>query len=149
MEKSFLEANHYRRSVRKYDPNKPLDKREVQKCIHEATLAPSSSNLQLWEFYHITNQKILKKISKACFGQSVASTALQLVVTVIRKDLWKKRAAANLKFLTDHFKEHKHDHHSRRGLLRMVNQRRKLLDYLHRKDSGRYQNLIKRLGLRR
>jgi len=51
--------------------------------------------------------------------------------------------------LLSHFKEHKHDHHSRRGLLRMVNQRRKLLDYLHGKDAKRYQNLIKRLGLRR
>lgn len=51
--------------------------------------------------------------------------------------------------LTDHFKQHKHDHHSRQGLLRMVNQRRKLLDYLKRKDLGRYQILIKKLGLRR
>jgi len=50
---------------------------------------------------------------------------------------------------TGSLKDHKHDHHSRRGLLRMVNQRRKLLDYLHGKDAGRYQNLIKRLGLRR
>lgn len=56
---------------------------------------------------------------------------------------------ANIKHLTEHFKEHKHDHHSRRGLLRMVNQRRKLLDYLNGKDSTRYQDLIKRLGLRR
>lgn len=51
--------------------------------------------------------------------------------------------------LTDHFSEHKHDHHSRRGLLKMVNQRRKLLDYLKRKDRSRYQELISRLGLRR
>ncbi len=51
--------------------------------------------------------------------------------------------------LTDHFKQHKHDHHSRQGLLRMVNQRRKLLDYLKKKDLGRYQTLIERLGLRR
>ena len=51
--------------------------------------------------------------------------------------------------LTEHFKQHKHDHHSRRGLLRMVNQRRKLLDYLKRKDQGRYQALISKLGLRR
>ncbi len=51
--------------------------------------------------------------------------------------------------LTDHFAEHKHDHHSRRGLLKMVNQRRKLLDYLKRKDRSRYQELINRLGLRR
>ena len=57
--------------------------------------------------------------------------------------------SARITHLTEHFKTHKHDHHSRRGLLRMVNQRRKLLDYLHGKDSGRYQNLIKRLGLRR
>ena len=57
--------------------------------------------------------------------------------------------SARITHLTEHFKAHKHDHHSRRGLLRMVNQRRKLLDYLHKKDSGRYQSLIKRLGLRR
>ncbi len=56
---------------------------------------------------------------------------------------------ANIKHLTEHFKIHKHDHHSRRGLLRMVNQRRSLLDYLNRKDSARYQDLIKRLGIRR
>ena len=57
--------------------------------------------------------------------------------------------SANIKHLTGHFSEHKKDHHSRRGLLRMVNQRRKLLDYLNSKDSDRYQDLIKRLGLRR
>lgn len=51
--------------------------------------------------------------------------------------------------LTEHFAEHKKDHHSRRGLLRMVNQRRKLLDYLKAKDLKRYQDLIARLGLRR
>jgi len=51
--------------------------------------------------------------------------------------------------LQGHFASHKHDHHSRRGLLKMVNQRRKLLDYLKRKDQQRYQDLIGRLGLRR
>ena len=51
--------------------------------------------------------------------------------------------------LGDHFNVHKADHHSRRGLLKMVNQRRKLLDYLKRKDLERYQSLIQRLGLRR
>ena len=51
--------------------------------------------------------------------------------------------------LQTHFGFHKHDHHSRRGLLKMVNQRRKLLDYLKRKDVQRYQSLIKRLELRR
>jgi small subunit ribosomal protein S15 len=54
-----------------------------------------------------------------------------------------------IKQLTDHFNEHKHDHHSRQGLVRMVNSRRKLLDYLKAKDVDRYRTLISRLGLRR
>lgn len=51
--------------------------------------------------------------------------------------------------LTDHFKSHKHDHHSRRGLLKMVGQRRRLLDYLKGKSDSRYQDLIGRLKLRK
>jgi small subunit ribosomal protein S15 len=51
--------------------------------------------------------------------------------------------------LTEHFKTHKKDHHSRRGLLKLVSQRRRLLNYLRGVDSGRYQTLIKQLGLRR
>ncbi|QLH42721.1 MAG: 30S ribosomal protein S15 [Coxiellaceae bacterium] len=50
--------------------------------------------------------------------------------------------------LTEHFKIHRHDHHSRRGLLRLVSQRRKLLDYLQKKDIERYRKLIEQLGLR-
>ncbi|MGD2076140.1 MAG: 30S ribosomal protein S15 [Gammaproteobacteria bacterium] len=57
--------------------------------------------------------------------------------------------SANIRHLTSHFQEHKHDHHSRQGLLRMVSTRRKLLDYLKSKDVRRYQDLIARLGLRR
>ena len=56
---------------------------------------------------------------------------------------------AQINDLQGHFKEHKHDHHSRRGLIRMVNQRRKLLDYLKGKDVTRYSALIAALGLRR
>ncbi|WP_412973105.1 30S ribosomal protein S15 [Glaciecola sp. MF2-115] len=55
----------------------------------------------------------------------------------------------NINKLQGHFKDHKKDHHSRRGLLRMVSQRRKLLDYLKSKNTERYQDLIKRLSLRR
>lgn len=56
---------------------------------------------------------------------------------------------ARIQYLTDHFATHKQDHHSRRGLLKLVNQRRQLLDYLHRKSLERYQSVIKRLGLRK
>ena len=56
---------------------------------------------------------------------------------------------ARINDLQGHFSEHKKDHHSRRGLLRMVSSRRKLLDYLRRKDFDRYSQLIQKLGLRR
>ena len=57
--------------------------------------------------------------------------------------------SARISELTEHFGEHKKDHHSRQGLLKMVNKRRKLLDYLKSKDQDRYRELISRLGLRR
>ncbi|MCW8844845.1 MAG: 30S ribosomal protein S15 [Gammaproteobacteria bacterium] len=57
--------------------------------------------------------------------------------------------SARISELTGHFATHKKDHHSRRGLLKMVNQRRKLLDYLKEKDQARYRDLISTLGLRR
>ncbi|ANO51493.1 30S ribosomal protein S15 [Woeseia oceani] len=57
--------------------------------------------------------------------------------------------SARISELTEHFGEHKKDHHSRQGLLKMVNKRRKLLDYLKGKDQARYRELISRLGLRR
>ena len=57
--------------------------------------------------------------------------------------------SARINELTEHFDKNKKDHHSRRGLLRMVNNRRKLLDYLKAKDIERYREVIKRLGLRR
>lgn len=56
---------------------------------------------------------------------------------------------ARINDLTGHFKDHVKDHHSRRGLLRMVSRRRKLLDYLRRSDSDRYRSLLDRLGLRK
>ena len=57
--------------------------------------------------------------------------------------------SARIEYLTEHFKTHQKDHHSRRGLLRMVSRRRKLLDYLKAKDADRYTALIAKLGLRK
>ena len=98
MEKTVSDAIKYRRSVRKFDSKKNLDDDLVKKCIINASLAPTSSNLQLWEFYHITDKNLLSKISKCCFNQPAAKTAKQIVVTVVRRDLWRKRAKANLIF---------------------------------------------------
>lgn len=92
------EVLHYRRSVRYYDSEKPLDTNKVKHCIELATLAPSSSNMQLWEFYHVTDVATVQKLSVACLNQTAASTAQQLVVFVTRQDLYKKRAEQILAF---------------------------------------------------
>lgn len=98
MEKTVTEAIHYRRSTRVY-LDKPIDTEKVKQCLVNASLAPTSSNLQLWEFYHVVDKEILTQLSSACFDQNAAKTAQQLVVIVTRKDLWRKRASANLDFI--------------------------------------------------
>lgn len=98
MEKTVTEAIEYRRSTRVYKDT-PIDTEKVKQCLYNASLAPTSSNLQLWEFYHVTNKDTLAKISHACFDQSAARTAQQLVVVVARKDLWRQRAKANIEFI--------------------------------------------------
>jgi nitroreductase len=98
MEKTVTEAINYRRSTRVYK-NEPIDTETVKQCLYNASLAPTSSNLQLWEFYHVTDATTLKKLSVACFNQNAAKTAQQLVVIVTRKDLWRQRAKANIEFL--------------------------------------------------
>ena len=103
IEKTVSEAIQYRRSVRVYDAEKPIDKNIVKKCIEQASLAPNSSNMQLWEFYHITSKDTIAKIAPFCFNQNAARTAQQLVIFVTRKDLWTQRAKANLKFVDNNF----------------------------------------------
>ncbi|WP_299050250.1 nitroreductase family protein [uncultured Polaribacter sp.] len=105
-EKTVSEAITYRRSVRIYDAKKNIDPKVVKECLEQAALAPNSSNMQLWEFYHITSKSIIDKITPLCFNQNAAKTAQQLVVFVVRKDLWKKRAKANLTYLDTVFGKH-------------------------------------------
>ena len=97
-EKTVTEAINFRRSVRIYKDT-PIDADQVKACIKNASLAPNSSNLQLWEFYHITSKSKIKEIATACFNQSAAKTAQQLVVVVVRKDYWRSRAKSNISFL--------------------------------------------------
>jgi len=92
------QALNFRRSVRRYITNKPLDTDKVKHCIGLATLAPNSSNMQLWEFYHITDRQMINNLAKASFGQPAVSTANQLVVFVTRQDLHRRRAKQNIEF---------------------------------------------------
>ncbi len=102
-EKPVSEALKYRRSVRKFDTSKHIDPEAIKKFIQLATLAPNSSNLQLWEFYHIVSPGMKEKMIPLCLNQNAAKTADQFVVVVTRKDLWKKRAKANLEFIKQQY----------------------------------------------
>ena len=105
--KTVTDALLHRRSIRVYDPEQPLDTQKVKGCIENATLAPNSSNMQLWEFYHIENSAVIQAIAETCFNQPAARTAKQLVVFVVRKDLWKQRAQANVAYLKETFAQEK------------------------------------------
>ena len=85
------EVLNFRRSVRRYDKNKPIDPEKVKHCLELATLAPNSSNMQLWEFYQITNPGLMAKVSEACLGQSAASTASICIKSVLNLCLTLKK----------------------------------------------------------
>ena len=86
------------------------------------------------------NQDQKKEVVKK-FGESESDTGKTEVQVALLSE--------RIKYLTEHFKTHKKDHHSRRGLLKLVGQRRRLLDYLAKKDITRYRSLVKELGIRR
>ena len=102
-QKTVEEAINYRRSVRIYDPEKKIDSALVKKCIYQASLAPNSSNMQLWEFYHITSKETIQKIAPLCFNQNAATTAEASVIFVTRKALWKKRKNSNIQMIDSMF----------------------------------------------
>tara|TARA_B100000941_G_scaffold201361_1_gene146381 strand:- start:277 stop:999 length:723 start_codon:yes stop_codon:yes gene_type:complete len=95
MKKEFDKIVRIRRSVRRYKKT-DINDDDVKDSIRHASLAPNSSNLQLWEFYHVTSEELMNKISEACFDQPAARTANQFVVIVTRKDLWNKRRLFNI-----------------------------------------------------
>ncbi|MGV8963142.1 MAG: nitroreductase family protein [Candidatus Saccharimonadaceae bacterium] len=98
------EVLNYRRSVRKYQTDNDLDTEKVKHCLEMATLAPSSSNMQLWEFYHIIDKEMIQKLAYASLSQNTISTANQLVIFVTRRDLFRSRAKQVLEFDRENIK---------------------------------------------
>lgn len=92
------EALNFRRAVRVFDKQKPIDPEKVKRCLELAALAPSSSNMQLWEVYQIARPELMAEISEACLGQTATATAAEIVVFVTRQDLYRKRAKFVLDF---------------------------------------------------
>lgn len=87
----------HRRAVRNYAADRDIDPEKVKECIMEAVLAPTSSNMQLWEAYHVTDGEVLRKLAHACLSQGSAMTCKEMVVFVTRQDKWKAHAAAVLR----------------------------------------------------
>jgi nitroreductase len=88
-----------RRAIRVYDPAN-YDPISVTKSLERAILAPNSSNMQLWEFYRVSTKELIESCAVCCMNQSAAKTAQELVVVVVRPDLWMNRAEQNLAFVT-------------------------------------------------
>lgn len=101
---ALQEILSHRRSIRHFDESKPIDAERVRQCLELAALAPTSSNMQLWECYHITDPELLKALATACLNQKSATTAQQMVVFVVRPDLVRRRAQAVLAFERENVK---------------------------------------------
>ncbi|MCB1193953.1 MAG: nitroreductase family protein [Leptospiraceae bacterium] len=93
--KIFDEIVNERRSVRIFDKDAPFDPDSVQRSLERAVLSPSSSNMQLWEFYRIVTKEKKEKIAEFCFNQNAAKTAIELIVVVVRSDKWYERQQFN------------------------------------------------------
>lgn len=97
----FEEIIQKRRSNRRYDPAVKVDDAIIERSLQRSILSPNSSNMQLWEFYWIKSETEKKVFLPLCLGQSAAKDTGHIVVFVTRQDLWKKRAAWNLKQVKD------------------------------------------------
>ena len=98
---------HFRRAVRYYAPT-PISEEKVRECLKLATLAPTGFNMQLYDFYHIIDKALIKKLAKACLGQLTATTAQQMVVFVTRQDKHRQHARAILEFERGNIKRNSH-----------------------------------------
>ena len=95
----------FRRAIRNFDPAQPLDDNVVRQCIEMATLAPTSSNMQLWEAVHVTDPAVMAQLAHACLDQKTATTAQQMVVFVARHDLHRKHAKQVLDLTIDNIRQ--------------------------------------------
>ena len=92
---AFATVVESRRSVRKFG-SEPIPDELVHRCLDLALLAPTSSNLQAWEFYRVVDPDKKRRLAKACLSQPAATTAPELIVAVARIDTWREHADAIL-----------------------------------------------------
>lgn len=93
--KTFEDIVNYRRAVRKYDQEYAFDHNVIKKCLEISTLAPNSSNMQLWEFHRVLDDTKLIQMKECCLGQNAAKTANELVAFVTAPHKWQQRSEMN------------------------------------------------------
>lgn len=137
----FNEIVENRRSVRIFDEEALYDESIVERSLQRTIQAPSSSNMQLWEFYRVLSSGKKKQLSEACFDQSTARTANELVVIVVRRDLWRKRQKFNLQEVGK-FVEGRTEKHAKRA----IDYYSKLIPFIYIHDflgiAGRIKQLL-------
>ena len=101
---SLEQILQHRRAIRYYDAQQPISADRVEDCLKLATLAPTSSNMQLWHAHHITDPAVIQQLVPACLGQTTVSTAQQLVVFTVEPSLYKERCQQNLDFQRENIK---------------------------------------------
>ena len=101
---SLEQILQHRRAIRYYDAQQPISADRVEECLKLASLAPTSSNMQLWKAHHITDPAVIQQLVPACLGQSTISTAQQLVIFTVEPSFYKERCQQNLDFQRENIK---------------------------------------------
>lgn len=138
---TFTSIVNRRRSVRVFDNDAPFDDSIVSNALALAVLSANSSNMQLWEFYHIKSKTVHEELTKACMGQSAAKTANQLVVFVTRQDKWAERVQWNLDKINQQFEGKELTKRDKRAL----EYYQKLMPLVYRYDPFGFNTLLRKI----
>lgn len=138
--KEFDEIVQKRRSVRIYDSEANFEGSAVERSLERATLAPNSSNMQLWAFYRAKSEDIKKQLANACMHQSAAKTASELVVFVTKPSQWHAHAQWNLENMKRQFAGKELTAKDKRALTYYT----KLMPLFYRNDIFGFNTLIRK-----
>lgn len=133
---SLHDILQHRRAIRSFDPDKKLDDAVVRRCIELSVLAPTSSNMQLWEAYHVTDPEVLKTLAHACLDQSTGNTAQQMVVFVTRQDKYREHAETVLEQNIDNIRRTSPEERQENRIKRMMAYYGKVMPLLYARCFG-------------
>ncbi len=143
---SLQQALEFRRATRQFDAERPLAEEAVKACLQLAQLAPTSSNMQLWEAYQVVDKTVLAELGEACLGQMAATTAQQIVVFVTRPALYRQRAKENLDFLRENVRQTSPQDRWQSRTERYEKYYGKLIPFLYRRSWGLLGLVLKTLS---